>query len=210
MKIFRSIIKHVNILNILLLSAAAAMFAFAAIPLLADIPAPVTAPDAAKKIAVQQEVAAAPYQAPPYTDYVVIPEQNIFHSLRKMPPENKGEKLVLRPDLILYGTVMVDNARFAYVEDKRAPQPQPGQRKKQIVLREGASLNSYVLKVVEKDRIEMVKGDDRMVFYLLDLNKERSGETLRSSASPDKARPAGPAKPTPVAPAAKTPTRYGK
>lgn len=203
MKITRFIVRNINLLNLGLLTAAAAAIILAALPLTADVVVPAMVDGAAKAAGGQAETAPASGQVPAYTDYAMIAEQNIFHSLRKIPSEKKGDEVLPRPELILYGTVITDSVKMAYVEDKKRPPAQPEQRKKQIVLKEGASLNNYVLKVIEKDRIEMVKGDDRVSFYLLDANKDRSRDTrntMKPAAVAEKPAPPVAAKAAPMVP----------
>ncbi len=107
-----------------------------------------------------------------------------------IPLEKKGDLAVPRPEVILYGTLITDDMSLAYVEDKKAPRTTPGRGKRQIALKKGETLSGYVLKVVEKDRIELVKGDDRIVVFLSDRNKARSDETTHSVSPPGRPQPA--------------------
>ena len=208
MKIPGSFVKNINLLNFSLLAGSAILVAAAVIPMTATVRVQVTPPEMKRMVA--DDPAASAFQIPAYTDYVMISGQNVFHPSRKMPPEKKGEHLIVRPELLLYGTVITETMKVAYVEDRKAPPALPGRRKKQMVLREGGALNNYVLQKIEKDRIEMVRGDDRIVFHLSDPDKERSGETSRSATAPERAKPEVPVKPNPAPPAPKYPTRYGR
>jgi hypothetical protein len=189
MQNFPTLLRSVNLLNLLLLAVAITAIACAVIPLM-DITVNVTPPALTDAGAGQPDQAAAASPAPVYSDYASIAEQNVFHPSRRIPPEKKGDLAVPRPEVILYGTLITDDMRLAYVEDKKSPRTTPGRGKRQIALKKGETLSGYVLKEVEKDRIELVKGDDRIVVYLSDRNKARSDETTHSVSSPGRPQPA--------------------
>jgi hypothetical protein len=208
------LLKSVNLLNLLLLAVAITAIACAVVPL-ADISVNVTPPAPTETGTGQPEQPSAGSQAPAYADYASIAEQNVFHPLRRIPPENKGDLAVPKPEVILYGTLITDDVKIAYVEDKKSPRTSPGRGKRQIALKKGDTLSGYVLKEVEKDRIELVKGNDRIVVFLSDQNKVRNGEAKRPGASPGgpqmAAPPMGPsavpARTMPAAPGTRTAPR---
>jgi hypothetical protein len=78
----------------------------------------------------QTEVAAA--ASPSMSDYMVIAEQNLFHPDRKIPLEKKEAQQLPKPELILYGTLVVDGMSVAYVEDKKNPKTSPGRGKDRL------------------------------------------------------------------------------
>jgi hypothetical protein len=186
MQIPQSLLKSINLLNLGLLVIAAAGIACAVAPL-ADISVNVT-PRPMTETTAGQSAPAAPENHPPaYTDYTLIAEQNLFHPSRLIPAS--GAQAMARPEIILYGTLITDNMRIAYLEDKKSLRTTPGRGKRQIALKKGESLNGYVLTAVEKDRIELVKGGDKIVVYLSDQNKARLDETTRSASAPASPRP---------------------
>jgi hypothetical protein len=189
------LLKSINLLNLLLLAVAVTAIACAVVPMM-GITVNVTPPS----LTAQPEQAAAGSAAPVYSDYASIAEQNVFHPSRKLPSEKKGDLALPRPEVVLYGTLITDEMRLAYVEDKKSPRTTPGRGKRQIALKKGEALSGYVLKEVEKDRIELVKGDDRIVVYLSDRNKARSDEAAPPAASPGRPQPAIPpmSQPTPT------------
>ncbi len=67
----------------------------------------------------------------------MISEQNLFHPERKIPPEKQQEKAVPKPDLFLYGTLITNDASYAFVEDKKAPYSTAGRGKRQTTLKKG-------------------------------------------------------------------------
>ena len=185
------LLKSVNLLNLLLLAVIAAAIICAVVPLM-NISVNVTPPAQTDAGAGQPEQASAGSLAPAYSDYASVAEQNVFHPLRRIPPEKKGDLAVPRPEVILYGTLITDDVKVAYVEDKKSPRTSPGRGKRQIALKKGDTLSGYVLKEVEKDRIELVKGDDRIVVFLFDQNKVRDGEATRPGTSPGSPQMAAP------------------
>jgi len=134
----------------------------------------------------------------PFTDYVLVSEQNLFHRERKIPQEKKEEKpiaVVPPPELVLYGTLITDNLSIAYIEDKKNPHTTPGRGKRQTQMKKGDSVNGYVLKEIEPNRIVLVKGEEKLVVMLNEKDKIRSGETpapatARPSTGASPARPA--------------------
>jgi hypothetical protein len=194
-----TLLKSINLLNLLLLAVAITAIACAVVPL-TNISVNVTPPALTEAGTGQPGQAAAGSPAPVYSDYASIAEQNVFHPSRRIPLEKKGDLAVPRPEVILYGTLITDDMRLAYVEDKKSPRTTPGRGKRQIALKKGETLSGYVLKEVEKDRIELVKGDDRIVVYLSDRNKARSDETAHSASPPGRPQPGVQPMPQPAAP----------
>jgi type II secretory pathway component PulC len=210
MRNIQDLLKNITLLNLILLALAIAGIVCALVPLL-NISVNVTPQPAGETIPGTADSASSDMHAPSYTDYAMISDQNLFHPSRKAPAEKKGE--MPRPEVILYGTLIADNMRVAYVEDKKSPRTSPGRGKRQIALKQGDTLSGYILKVVEKDRIELAKGDDRIVVYLSDQNKVRSEETTHAAsparapqaavqprAAPAIPRPAVQPRPTPATP----------
>jgi len=157
--ILEGILKQVNPLNIILLVAALLIALFLVLPLFSiGIQLPVAAFSAGEQPESEPE---AERVVPPLQEYAVVSEQNLFHSKRKLPPK-KTEEVVQRPEFVLYGTLIIDNLRFAYLSDDKAPRTTPGRGKRQTGVKLGQSMSGYVLKEVHPDRVVMVRGDDRM------------------------------------------------
>jgi hypothetical protein len=161
-----------NVLNGLLAAAAAAVVFYAVIPFLN--PAAVSLP-AAKETAAGSMEKVASFQRPALTDYAMIGEQNLFHPERKIPPEKQQDKVLPKPDLFLYGTLITDGVSFAFVEDRKAPYSTAGRGKRQLTLKKGESLGGYILREIEANRIVLVKGEERLVVRLDDREKNRTG-----------------------------------
>ncbi len=104
----------------------------------------------------------------------MVAEQNVFHPDRKIPPENKDDKPLAKPEIFLYGTLLTDNMRIAYIEDKKSPQTTPGRGNRQTVVKQGDVVSGFTLKSVEPDKIVLVRGEEQMVVYLQDAKKTRT------------------------------------
>jgi type II secretory pathway component PulC len=194
MQIPQTLLKSANLLNLGLLAIAAAGIACTVYPL-TSISVNVTPPQLAEPPAGETVAAAPGEHAPAYTDYALIAEKNLFHPSRTLAA---GGPAMPRPEVILYGTLITDQVSIAYLEDKKSPRTTPGRGKRQIALKKGESLSGYVLTAVEKDRIELVKGGDKIVVYLSDQGKVRSDETTRSAAPPTVQHKEAPASPQPA------------
>ena len=170
-----------NVLNGLLAAAVVAAVFFAVIPFLN--PAVMSLPRAKETVAWSGEKAATSQTSSP-ADYAVISEQNLFHPERKIPPEKQPEKVIPKPDVFLYGTLITDNVSFAFIEDKKAPYSTAGRGKRQVTLKKGDYLSGYILSEIEANRIVLVKGDEKVVVMLDDREKRRTGEASALPATP--------------------------
>jgi hypothetical protein len=138
----------------------------------------ITPPEVVKKPADQETVEVSvpkENQNPFPTDYSVIAEQNLFHPDRKIPVEAVAEAPLPTPDFVLYGTLLTEDMKVAYMEDKKSPQNTPGRPNRQSVLHQGESLSGFVVKEIDKDKVTMVRGDETVVVNLEDPEgKERN------------------------------------
>ena len=106
----------------------------------------------------------------------MISDKNLFHPERKIPLEKQPEKAIPKPDVFLYGTLITDDASYAFIEDKKAPYSTPGRGKRQITLKKGDSLSGYIVSEIEANRIVLVKGEEKVVVMLDDREKKRTGD----------------------------------
>lgn len=196
------ILRSVNVLNVLLLSAASLLVASGFSHLLEA--GSFKNPHLKKgTVALQTDVKPSPVQNPAFSDYLIFSEQNIFHPERKVISES-GEKDLPRPELVLFGTIITDGYVAAYIEDKHSPYSTPGRGKRQKVLKKGDSVSGFVLEEILKDRIILARGDEKLVVTISPGDKKRGidpapAPTGVQSAKSDAAhRSAGlkPAKPT--------------
>ncbi|MBE0427329.1 MAG: hypothetical protein IBX72_11890 [Nitrospirae bacterium] len=178
---FRAIIKNINLLNVLLLSAAVAFAVYILFPIL-DVQVKYTLPPAKKITEGAEEVTESP-AIPSLAEYANISEENLFHPERKIPVE-KGEQAPLpKPDFVLYGTLITDDLSLAYLEDLKAPFTTPGRGKRQAALREGDSLSGYTIKEIEAEKIVMVRGDERITVALNDPLHPKKREAVQTTVA---------------------------
>jgi hypothetical protein len=198
----KSILKNVNVLNCLLSGAVVVLVYLMVLPLL-NLDVRVTIPQVtpmATGSGIQTTALANPLPA----DYALVSDQNLFHPERKIPPEKKDDIVILKPDVILYGTLITDSMSVAFIEDRKAPKTTPGRGKRQIALHKGDSVSGYVLRQIDANSIILVKGDDRILIKLEEGEKRRDADAAKSPAAvgmfPAGSQPSMPAA-TPPAPA---------
>ena len=185
MRLLTYVLKSANVLNLILIAAGVSAMLYLVYPVL-NANVTYKAPPVAKEApAAKEEKNAA---SPPPADYTVVAEQNLFHPERKIPPESKDEKALPKPELLLYGTLLADNLRLAYIEDKKAPQSSPGRGPRQTVVKQGDTISGFLLTSVEADRIVLVRGEEQLVVFLSDAKKPRS--VVTPAQPPGTQRPA--------------------
>ncbi len=141
-----------------------------------------------KKIEAENVAMPQP-EAPMLADYMLIAEQNLFHPERKIP-EKKEEKQLQKPEFVLYGTLITDDANIAYMEDLKAPHNTPGRGKRQKAIQKGTIFSGFTLSEIHHDKVVMLRADEKIEVRILDQqNKKTRGiETTASVAagkSPD-------------------------
>jgi hypothetical protein len=211
-RVKRYVHKNINLLNILLVMAIAATIVFAVLPL-TGMKATVRLPEVKVKAAPSGPAPMEKPPAPSPLDYAVIGENNLFHPERRIPPLKKDEKVLPKPDLVLYGTVLADDMALAFIEDRKAPKTTPGRGQRQTVIKPGEVISGFVVKEIGKDRIVLVRGEEHMTVNLSDERKRKKsegspgapGSSALSRAYPGASSSASPARaqraaPTPAPP----------
>ena len=161
------LLRQISVLNCILLICIVAFAYFILVPIFTvEVKVPTASSAAVTGAEPEKEQAAVPVVNPPMQDYAVIPEKNLFHPDRIIPVEKK-EVTIPRPEFVLYGTLIVDNVRIAYLDDKKAPRTTTGRGKRQVALKVGQTLSGYTLKEVLPDGAVLVRGDDRMVLKII-------------------------------------------
>jgi hypothetical protein len=195
----KRLIKNINMLNVALFTGALFFAFYFFFPAL-DITAGFTLP-AVNKFAAEKEETGTEIRIPSVTEYVKISEENLFHPERKIPVEKKADQQqqpLPKPEFVLYGTLITDDLRLAYMEDLKAPRNSPGRGKRQTALKKGDALSGFTLKEIEADHIVMLRGEDKIVVPVNNpsRSKERkeTGVTTAATAATQK-----PAKQIPVA-----------
>jgi type II secretory pathway component PulC len=187
---FKTIIRNINVLNILLISVIIMSISYSLFPLL-DIKVKYTLPTAKKTVEDTKEKAVQT-QTPSIAEYTMIAEENLFHPERKIPVEKKEEKPLPKPDFVLYGTLITDDISLAYLEDLKAPYSTPGRGKRQTALRKGDTMSGFTLKEIGPENIVMVRGEENMIVNLNDSSHPKGREVS--------AVPGAPGQPTPPQP----------
>ena len=196
MKTLNYLLKNITLLNILFLAGAIAL-AISLIGLSSDkITIPTVAPP--KPTAAQEELTATDAggtlrtQAPSPSDFTTVAENNLFHPERRVPPENKEETAQPKPELILFGTLIDGKDNLAFIEDKKSPKTSPGRGKRQVTIKKGDMLGGFAVTSIETDRINLVRGEEMLVFHLMDAEKRKGGGPSEpgnyTSGSPPTAR----------------------
>ena len=178
----KSLLRNINLLNLILFLAIIFLFYFVywfVVPVNINLAAPLEKNKTPEKLSISEDL---PLPSP--IEYTVVSEKNLFHPERKIPQkENKEKKPLQKPDLVLYGTLITDNVKIAYMEDLKDPHSTPGRGKRQIALRKGDKLNGYTLKHIDEEKVLMVRGKDELVISLFDPDRP-----VRSSPAVSKAK----------------------
>lgn len=137
-----------------------------------DLEAKYALPPAKKTIDGEEELPVE-NQLPSITEYTIVSEENLFHPERRIPPEKKEEQPLPKPEFVLYGTLITDDTRLAYLEDLKSPRNTPGRGKRQIVLKKGDSMSGFTLKEIEAEQVVMVRGEEKVVVPVQDPSRQK-------------------------------------
>lgn len=171
----KHILRNINILNILLIVAILLLINYTILPLL-NMDARFTLPSI-KNTPVHKEEITTESTIPSLTDYTMIAEDNLFHPERVIPAEEPDSQPLEQPEFVLYGTLITDGVRVAYLEDLKSPRSTQGRGRRQTVVNIGDTLSGFTLKEIHQDKVIMVRGQDTMVVDLLDSSSKKTRET---------------------------------
>lgn len=176
-------LRNINLLNILLIVAILIFTNYTILPLF-NMSISYTLPRG-KKPPVQKDEKIAESTVPSLTDYVMVAEDNLFHPDREIPAEKADSQPLEQPEFVLYGTLITDGVRVAYLEDIKAPHTTQGRGKRQVALHQGNTLSGFTLKEIESDRVVMVRGEERIIVSINDLRhqKDRKQSPATSTAT---------------------------
>ena len=176
----RSVLRNINVLNLLLLAAAVSLALSLLSPLLGE-GISVTVPKAKK--AAEEPVAERPQSPPPSVmEFAVIAEHNVFNPDRRIPPEKKEEPPLPKPEFVLYGTLITADTSLAMIEDLKAPYTTASRGRRQRTLRLGAALSGFTLSEVYPERVVMARGEERVEVRLAD--RKRAGGASAAAPAP--------------------------
>lgn len=177
----KRLLKSVNILNLLLMTAIA-LSSLSTVSPLFNMHVDITVPEV-KELLPDREDKPPSYQSLSLADFIIVAEQNVFHPERRVVVDKKGEQAVSKPELILYGTLITHDTHVAYVEDKKSPYSTPGRANRQVALNKGDVIGGFVLKEIEAEQITLVRGEEKMIVTLYE-NKARKPGEASSKISP--------------------------
>ncbi|MGO9614121.1 MAG: hypothetical protein ACLPX5_13970 [Dissulfurispiraceae bacterium] len=177
--------KNINVLNLILITAGFLFFNYTLLPL-SNVSTKIHPPTIAKLGQNDKgQQAEEPKILSPF-EYTVIADQNLFHSERRIPPEKKEEKALPIPEFVLYGTLISDGMKLAYLEDQKAPVNSPGRGKRQTVLKVGEIMSGFKLNEVDPDKVVLSRGEQSLTVYVMDPNaaKDRGAKAAVAGAQP--------------------------
>jgi hypothetical protein len=180
----QSLMKQINLLNCILLIGILAFGIFVLRPLITkEVKVPLSA--ATSKTTEQKKETVDQAINPPLQEYAVVAEKNLFHPDRIIPAK-KEDIAIPRPEFALYGTLITDTVRIAYISDTKVPRTTPGRGQRQTGLKIGETMSGYTLREVFHDRVVMVHGDDRIEIKIIghDSKKKRGAAESATPAPP--------------------------
>jgi hypothetical protein len=187
MRKIRYLLSNINLINILLAGTLIA-FAYSTFFPGSSVRVRYKKPAVVKKTAenkpAEVKKGARDEKNPSPADYVVIAEQNVFHPDRKIPEQKdqKQEAALPKPDFVLDGTLITDDLKTAFMEDKKAPVNTPGRPNRQTALKVGDSLSGFTLMEIDKDKVVMQRGEEKMVVALEDQEKSKTRQSQQAAA----------------------------
>jgi len=186
---FKTMMRNVTLLNALLIIVLSLFSAYQLSPMIA-MKIKYTLPPA-KKIAGEGEENTSQPGIPSIAEYTVISEENLFHPERRIPPEKKDEQQLPKPEFVLFGTLITDDVKLAYLEDLKAPRSTAGRGKRHTALKKGDAMSGFTLKEIETDKIVMVRGEEKMEISINDPAhpKDRKEAAVTTAAAAPSGKP---------------------
>ncbi len=176
------ILKNINFINIILITAIVLFANYAVLPLLKT---GIKYTPVDKEIAKNKGEELPVREGLPYEDYTIIAKRNLFHperiipaessipSISSRPVEKKAEIPISKPEIVLYGTVVSGGINLAYIEDIKSPLKTPGRGNRLRIIKRGEMIRGFILKEIEPDKITLVRGKEKMTVNLSYPPKKR-------------------------------------
>ena len=178
MTIVKYLLRNINLLNILLIVAILLLINYTILPLL-NMDARFTLPSIKKPPVYKNEITTES-TIPSLTDYTMIADDNLFHPERLIPAEMTDSQPLEQPEFVLYGTLITDGVRVAYLEDLKLPRSTEGRGRRQTVVKIGDTMSGFTLKEIYPDKVILVRGQDTITVDILDSSSKKA----RGSAPP--------------------------
>ena len=161
---FKQLLKNLNILNIILIISIVLFLHFKLEPRLKDKAAfiPKVTSEKTEESATEEE-GEEETLAP--QEYKLIADNNLFHPERHIPKivVQKPEEKLPPPDFILYGTMVTDDVKLAFIDDRKMPYTTPGGGKRSRTLKIGDTLSGYTLKEIDHEKAVMVRDGNELI-----------------------------------------------
>lgn len=189
--LLRNWARNINLLNILLFLLTLLFASYVLVPTI-QIKTTFKLPSVSKQdLELIEETYSKPSPSP--ADYIKVSEENLFHPERKIPapPEKAAEKQLPKPEFVLYGTLITDELRLAYLEDIKSPRNTPGRGKRQAVMKIGDIISGFTIKEIETDHIILTRADETITLKVTESKKSRSAQTIpqTNKTQPSKTTP---------------------
>jgi hypothetical protein len=180
----KAIAKNATILNILLLFSLVILLNYIVFPLL-KIHVSYNMPVRNRPNLNDLTTSPRKINLPSLQDYTIVSNNNLFHPDRIIPPEKKEEKPLPKPDFVLYGTLITDTVKIAYMEDLKEPRSTPSRGKRITPLKQDDVLSGFTLTKIDADRVVLVRGDEKMDISISDSHRRaKSGPLSKQQPSP--------------------------
>ncbi len=171
----KNFFRNINLLNIILITSIIILANYTVLPMF-NMNIRYTLP-AGKKTIGDTDEKPAEGRIPSPSDYMIIAEENLFHPERKIPVEKKAEQPLPKPEFVLYGTLITDDIKLAYLEDLKAPHSTQGRGRRQTVLKIGDIMSGFTVKEIDTDKIVVVRGEERIEVNVIEPSKHKRGDT---------------------------------
>ena len=185
------ILANINLLNIILMGFIALFISFKVMPKIYGSlhhPFPTMQKQAANQPENRQTQEDTKLVLLP--EYISIAEQNLFHPERKIPVAVKETQSIQRPDFVLYGTLITENLKMAFIDDLKSQYSSRGRGVRQRTLKSGEQLSGYTLSEVFSDAVVMTRGKERLTVSVNDPSKPKRIAAKSDALPPATTKPA--------------------
>jgi len=156
----KTLIRNVNVLNLVLMAAIILCALYILSPLLYP-QAAFTLPSPKKPPESKEEKGTETPPASPM-EYTIIAEKNVLNPERKIPVDKPEAPPLPKPEFVLYGTLIAGDDSLAYLEDQKASAAGKGKGRKPRPLKKGETMTGFTVKEIETDRVVMVRGEEKI------------------------------------------------
>lgn len=178
-KILKQFLSNFNLLNIILMILIVAFVQYRLLPRLSSgVSLNLERPPVIKSEGNGNHEAEGPVKLTPQ-EYGIIADMNLFHPDRTIvkyaPPPPPEVKLPL-PDLVLYGTLMSDSVKLAFIDDKKAPFSTPGGGRRHKTLKIGDTISGFTVRDIGFEKVFLTRNKEEIVLKKSDHSEgKRTG-----------------------------------